>query len=261
MYISFSSKRDIINTNYLEQVASDCGVYFVYKYIGFPRQIKPLLTSEEINNCDYIIFDTDINNDVFINSAEIFVKNNKYHTVSSWGTDVSYERQNIEGEFVVQCTSPEDVETYQDFYYTTPDTDALSEKVRRTIDLTRQRAIATRCNINGSIKLIISGQYVADLLDFYTTRASASMIYPKYSDFEEGKLIDRAKNMIAILIPLLVSAMQRANDLAMAMDARCYHGGAGRTKMKPLRYNRQDIIAYLIVLVYFALVITIGILV
>ena len=65
MYISFSSKRDIINTNYLEQVASDCGVYFVYKYIGFPRQIKPLLTSEEINNCDYIIFDTDINNDVF----------------------------------------------------------------------------------------------------------------------------------------------------------------------------------------------------
>lgn len=81
------------------------------------------------------------------------------------------------------------------------------------------------------------------------------------ADFEEGKLIDRAKNMIAILIPLLVSAMQRANDLAMAMDARCYHGGAGRTKMKPLRYNRQDIIAYLIVLVYFALVITIGILV
>lgn len=65
MYISFSRKRDIINTNYLEQMASDCGVYFVYKYIGFPRQIKPLLTSEEINNCDYIIFDADINNDVF----------------------------------------------------------------------------------------------------------------------------------------------------------------------------------------------------
>lgn len=64
------------------------------------------------------------------------------------------------------------------------------------------------------------------------------------ADFESGNLMKRAKALIPILIPLFVSAFRRANDLAMAMEARCYKGGDGRTKMKPLRYMRQDYIAY-----------------
>ena len=52
------------------------------------------------------------------------------------------------------------------------------------------------------------------------------------ADFESGNLIKKAKNMIPLLVPLFVSAFRRANDLAMAMEARCYHGGEGRTKMK-----------------------------
>lgn len=64
------------------------------------------------------------------------------------------------------------------------------------------------------------------------------------ADFESGNLMKRAKALIPILIPLFVSAFRRANDLAMAMEARCYKGGDGRTKMKPLKYMRQDYIAY-----------------
>ena len=71
------------------------------------------------------------------------------------------------------------------------------------------------------------------------------------ADFESGNLLKKAKSMV----PLLVSAFRRANDLAMAMEARCYHGGAGRTKMKPLKYRRLDGAAYIIVFVYFAIVI------
>lgn len=52
------------------------------------------------------------------------------------------------------------------------------------------------------------------------------------ADFESGNIIQRAKSMIPILVPLFVSAFRRANDLAMAMEARCYHGGEGRTKME-----------------------------
>ena len=55
------------------------------------------------------------------------------------------------------------------------------------------------------------------------------------ADFENGNLIQKAKNMVPLLVPLFVSAFRRANDLAMAMEARCYRGGEGRTKMKPLR--------------------------
>ena len=70
-------------------------------------------------------------------------------------------------------------------------------------------------------------------------------------DFKEGNLILRAKKMIPILVPLLVSALKRSNELALAMDARCYHGGEGRTKMKPLLYQRRDYIAYGWIALYF----------
>lgn len=78
------------------------------------------------------------------------------------------------------------------------------------------------------------------------------------ADLESGNIIQRAKNMIPILVPLFVSAFRRANDLAMAMEARCYRGGDGRTKMKPLKYQPRDFYAYAIVLVYVVVVFVIG---
>lgn len=71
------------------------------------------------------------------------------------------------------------------------------------------------------------------------------------ADFESGNIIQKAKSLIPILVPLFVSAFRRANDLAMAMEARCYNGGDGRTKMKPLQYQKQDRVAYLVLLLYF----------
>ncbi|MCI9022957.1 MAG: energy-coupling factor transporter transmembrane protein EcfT [Dorea sp.] len=78
------------------------------------------------------------------------------------------------------------------------------------------------------------------------------------ADFESGNMIQRAKSMIPILVPLFVSAFRRANDLAMAMEARCYRGGEGRTKMKPLRYKGRDRMAYLTMAAYVVLVVVIG---
>lgn len=77
------------------------------------------------------------------------------------------------------------------------------------------------------------------------------------ADFESGNIMQRAKAMIPILVPLFISAFRRANDLAMAMEARCYHGSEGRTRMKPLIYQRRDIMAYLFLAVYFAFMLTI----
>ena len=74
------------------------------------------------------------------------------------------------------------------------------------------------------------------------------------ADFESGNLMKKVKSMIPLLVPLFVSAFRRADDLAMAMEARCYHGGSGRTKMKPLRYEGRDKKAYLIIIVYLAAV-------
>ena len=78
------------------------------------------------------------------------------------------------------------------------------------------------------------------------------------ADFEEGKLIDRAKALVPVLVPLFVSAFRRANDLAMAMEARCYRGGDGRTRMKPLKYKKQDAVAYLCLAGYLVAVVAIS---
>ena len=74
------------------------------------------------------------------------------------------------------------------------------------------------------------------------------------ADFESGNLIQKAKSMVPLLVPLFVSAFRRADDLAMAMEARCYNGGEGRTKMKPLKYVAVDHKAYAIIFAYFIVI-------
>lgn len=78
------------------------------------------------------------------------------------------------------------------------------------------------------------------------------------ADFESGNLFKKAKSMVPLLVPLFISAFRRANDLAMAMEARCYQGGEGRTKMKPLIYKKRDVVAYVVVGLFFVICIVVG---
>ena len=64
------------------------------------------------------------------------------------------------------------------------------------------------------------------------------------ADFESGGLVKKAKNLIPLLVPLFISSFRRADELAMAMEARCYRGGAGRTRMKVLKFTSKDFIAF-----------------
>lgn len=75
------------------------------------------------------------------------------------------------------------------------------------------------------------------------------------ADFENGGIIKKAKSMMPLIIPLVISSIKRAMDLAMAMEARCYRGGEGRTKMKPLIYKHKDIAGYLCLFALLAVVI------
>lgn len=78
------------------------------------------------------------------------------------------------------------------------------------------------------------------------------------ADFEEGNIIVRIRAMVSILVPLLVSSTRRAYDLALAMEARCYRGGEGRTKMKPLKYHGRDARAYVLLAVYLVVILIVN---
>lgn len=75
------------------------------------------------------------------------------------------------------------------------------------------------------------------------------------ADFESGNIINRAKNLIPLLVPLFISAFRRADELAMAMESRCYRGGENRTRMRQLVYRKNDYIALIIFVVYFTAII------
>lgn len=77
------------------------------------------------------------------------------------------------------------------------------------------------------------------------------------ADFETGNIFVRMKSVMPVLIPLFISAFRRADELAMAMEARCYHGGIGRTRLKELKMQRRDYTAMIIGIVI--IVVLIGI--
>jgi energy-coupling factor transport system permease protein len=73
------------------------------------------------------------------------------------------------------------------------------------------------------------------------------------ADFESGNIFSRAKNLLPLLVPLFISSFRRADDLAMAMEARCYRGGEGRTRMKQLKLTGRDVTATFATMVFVAL--------
>ena len=78
------------------------------------------------------------------------------------------------------------------------------------------------------------------------------------ADFETGSLIERAKALLPLLVPLFISAFRRADELATAMECRCYHGGEGRTRMKKLKFASRDVLALLFGLVLLTVVIVLA---
>lgn len=132
------------------------------------------------------LFAEDVLEDVYLNSAEIFLEKSIVHIINSEGVDGCYDRYIAKGEFVVQCPAPQDVETYQSFYYNEPDTSALREKVKYTLEATKARAVAVTAPASGEYKVIISGPFVSTIFDYYLDRSSASLIYPGYSSYTKG---------------------------------------------------------------------------
>ena len=132
------------------------------------------------------LFTEDNQEDVFINSAEFFMRRTDRRIVNSSGIDVAYRSYDIWGEYVVQCIVPQDVETYHQFSYREPETGALRLAVAEALEMTRARSQAMSAPETGEYALILSGKHVSELLNYYVGRSSAAAVYQKYSNFQVG---------------------------------------------------------------------------
>lgn len=101
-----------------------------------------------------------------------------------------------------------------------------------------------------AMMMSIALRFIPTLMD--ETHKIMSAQKSRGADFESGGLIKRAKAMIPILIPLFASAVHRGIELATAMECRCYHGGKGRTKFRILKFGINDLIAFIIVVIFVA---------
>ncbi len=189
--------------------------------------------SEMVQGFAQALFAEDVHEEVFLNSAEIFANCSTTHIINSCGVDVAYRKNSVWGEFVVQCVDGQDVETYQDFAYNDWSTDALREKVRNTMELTRARARAESAPAAGEYRIILTGSYVKELMRYYVSWAESSNIYQKYSSFSVGcdvqgeeVLKDRVNMTMKAVVPFSGEGIPM-KDREMIKDGRLLmiHGG------------------------------------
>lgn len=95
-----------------------------------------------------------------------------------------------------------------------------------------------------AMMMTIALRFIPTLIDETDKIRKAQMA--RGADFESGSIIRRAKSLIPLLVPLFISSFRRADELAMAMEARCYRGGEGRTRMKVLKFEKSDALAFFI---------------
>ena len=138
------------------------------------------------------LFAADTEEDVFLNSAEVFMRRNSTRILTSEGADVGWEQTDVWGEYVCQCPAPVDVETYHQFNYRGPETEALSAGVTHALGMTKARARAAAAPKTGTYALVLDREQMREFFSYYVDRSGSAMIYQKYSPFRLGDAVQGA---------------------------------------------------------------------
>ena len=184
------------------------------------------------------LFAPDVHQDAFVNSAEIFVVRSACRIVSSEGTDVSYTDARVNGEFVVQCREPEDVEMHNTFEYDELNGEALSAKVAEALTFVRDRARAQKILKSGKYDLVLSGNAVAEVLSYYADRSSAGMVYAKYSTWRQGEDVQGETQGERLDLTLRAFHPYSPEGIPTGVDLPLLEGGKLLTWHGPNRFCR-----------------------
>lgn len=150
---------------------------------GELAQLKPEEAAAQMAEA---AFSADHDARAFLNSMEVFAVRKDTRLLTSKGTDVSYGRYEVRGEFVAQCKEPEDVELYRDFCYDGLEKEDLAKKVASALHYATDRTEAKKGLPTGTYDVILSDDCVAEILSYYISRSSAGMVYSGYSPWKLG---------------------------------------------------------------------------
>lgn len=166
------------------------------------------------------LFAADTAEDAFINSAEIFVFRKYKHIMASNGLDVSFDADEIQGEMVSQCITPIDVEQYRQFSFDRLDTEAMKAKVTEAIEDVRARARASEPPAAANYDIILKGENLAEIFEFYGARSAASMIFPGYSRWKVGMPV-QGENIEGEKLNIFFESTEPYSSEGIPMPGRC----------------------------------------
>lgn len=191
---------------------------------------------ENMKRMTEALFAADCQDKVFINSAELFVKRWRKLISNSEGVDVGYWMDEVSGEYVIQCVEPQDVETYHSFSYRDDGAEALQRDVEEALAMTWARAQAQQAPRAGEYDIILSGEYMRTLFDYYLDRSRTNMVYQKYSGYEAGTAIQGNSDGDALTVELKAREPYSREGIPMK-DRMLMENGVLRTLHGGSRYG------------------------
>lgn len=185
-------RKAFLSAGYVTNKAYSLAKKEVSDIVEVKSNIADYSAADALDKMVEALYRNDNDENTFINSAEIFLTKRTVRTLNSNGVDVGYIKYGVNGEFVCQCKTPEDVETYASFDYDDLECEQLAEKVKETLAMTRDRSVAVKNTVNGKCDIVLSNQYASDVLDYYRTRAYAMFNFIGYfenkiGEFAQGK--------------------------------------------------------------------------
>ena len=176
--------------------------------------------------------------EAFLNSMEIFIHRKSFEIKASNGLHVSYDTDDVFGEFVTQCKEPEDVEQYRQFNYDSLDPDALTAKVREGLRDARLRANAKEMPASGTYDILVTGDNIPTLFDYYAARASAGILVSGYSTWKIGDDVQGEPEGGERLNLTLVADAPYSTDGVPMVDRELLSGGVLKTYYGATRFCR-----------------------
>ena len=187
---------------------------------------------------------------VFTGVLNIFFTGGETVLVSFWGINVTLEGI-VRAVFMVLRILMLITGTFLLTYTTSPI--ALTDGLESLLSPLKKLRLPVH---ELSMMMCIALRFIPTLIEETDKIMSAQKA--RGADFESGSLMQRVRALVPILVPLFISAFRRADELATAMECRCYQGGEGRTKMKLLRYHRGDVQTFVFAAAMLAAMITLG---
>lgn len=173
---------------------------------------------------------------VFTGILNLFMTPGENVLVSFWGLNITVEGL-VQAIFMVSRILMLIVGTFLLTYTTSPI--ALTDGLESLLGPLKKLRLPVH---ELSMMMCIALRFIPTLIEETDKIMSAQKA--RGADFETGSLVQRVKALVPILVPLFIGAFRRADELATAMECRCYQGGEGRTKMKTLHYKRRDFVAF-----------------